>query len=286
MEDRARRVLFVIPIGFMGLFALCPLLIMVMVSFWRREGFETVPGFSFVAYAEFLGGVRTTVLMRSIVTALIGTTISLIIVYPIAYVLARFSRPGFVRMVMILFTVPFLISYIIRNFAWAFILGRTGPVNQFLIMTGITEGPVDWLLYSNFSVYVGLVGSYMPFMLFPLWLVLSGIDKRLLEASYLLGATPLQTFLRVTLPLSLPGIFAAAIFGLVGILGESAVSLILGGAGYELMGNTITSSMNVLNFPLAAAMSTITVAVMVLLLIVWYSTVDVRAFLGQLVGRA
>lgn len=286
MEDRARRLLFVIPIGFMGLFALCPLLIMVMVSFWRREGFETVPGFSFAAYAEFLGGVRTTVLMRSIVTALIGTTISLIIVYPVAYVLARFSRPGFVRMVMILFTVPFLISYIIRNFAWAFILGRTGPVNQFLIMTGITEGPVDWLLYSSFSVYVGLVGSYMPFMLFPLWLVLSGIDKRLLEASYLLGATPLQTFLRVTLPLSLPGIFAAAIFGLVGILGENAVSLILGGAGYELMGNTITSSMNVLNFPLAAAMSTITVAVMVLLLIVWYSTVDVRAFLGQLVGRA
>lgn len=286
MTNRIRNLLLATPILFMCLFALCPLLIMVVVSFWQREGFQTVPAFSLSAYAEFLGGVRTSILIRSVLSAILATALSLVVIYPIAYLLARMSRPSFVRIVLILFTIPFLISYIIRNFAWAFILGRTGPLNEALIGLGVVDAPIDWLLYSTFAVYVGLIGSYMPFMLFPLWLALSGIDKRLIEASYLLGASPTNTFLRITLPLSLPGIFAASVFGLVGILGESAVSLILGGAGYELMGNTITSSMNVLNYPLAAAMSTITVAVMVLMLIIWYFTVDTRAFLRQIVGRS
>ena len=95
----------------------------------------------------------------------------------------------------------------------------------------------------------------MPFMIFPIWLSLSGIDRRLLEASWVLGAPPLATFWRVTLPLSLPGVFAAAIFGFVGSFGEVAVSLILGGTGYQLLGNAIASALDVLNYPLAAAIS-------------------------------
>ena len=101
----------------------------------------------------------------------------------------------------------------------------------------------------------------------------------------MLGANPILTFLRVTLPLSLPGIFAAAIFGFVGVFGESAVSLILGGAGYELMGNTIASAMEVLHYPLAAAMSSVVVAVMTALLVAWYLGFDVRSFLGKILTR-
>jgi ABC-type spermidine/putrescine transport system permease subunit I len=123
----------------------------------------------------------------------------------------------------------------------------------------------------------------MPFMVFPLWLSLSGIDRRLLEASFMSGATPAQTFLRVTLPLSLPGVFAAIVFGFVGAFGESAVPVILGGVGYELMGNTITSAMDVLNYPLAAAMSTVVILCMIVLLAVWFAAFDLRAFLGKMV---
>jgi ABC-type spermidine/putrescine transport system permease subunit I len=101
----------------------------------------------------------------------------------------------------------------------------------------------------------------------------------------MLGANPFVTFFRVTLVLSLPGVFAAAIFGFVGVFGESAVSLILGGAGYELMGNTIASAMEVLHYPLAAAMSSVVVAVMTALLLAWYLGFDVRVFLGKLLGR-
>ena len=86
---------------------------------------------------------------------------------------------------------------------------------------------IDWLLFSNFSVFIGLISSYMPFMIYPLWAALDGIDHRLVEASWLLGAGPRLTFLRVTLPLSMPGVFAAVIFGFVGSFGESAVPVIL-----------------------------------------------------------
>jgi ABC-type spermidine/putrescine transport system permease subunit I len=130
-----------------------------------------------------------------------------------------------------------------------------------------------------------MVSSYMPFMIFPLWMSIAGIDKRLVEASWMLGAAPLGTFLRITLPLSLPGVFAAIIFSFVGCFGESAVPTILGGVGYQLIGNEISSAMDTLNYPLAAAMSTVVTAAMLVLLVTWYLLFDVRAFLGKILAR-
>ena len=101
----------------------------------------------------------------------------------------------------------------------------------------------------------------------------------------MLGEGRLRTFLRVTLPLSLPGVFAAAIFGFVGAFGEFAVSSILGGTGYQLMGNSIVSALDVINYPLAAAMSAFTVVIMLALLLVWFRFFDLRLFLGKLMGR-
>jgi ABC-type spermidine/putrescine transport system permease subunit I len=282
----AQRALFFIPVAVACLFVVIPLGIMFMISFWEREGFSMVPALSFLSYQDFLGGVRTIVLQRTALVALVSTLISLCIAYPIAYLLAMRVRPELARIFFLLLTVPFLVNYIIRNFALAHLLSRNGPLNQLLIVTGVTVEPVDWLLYSHFAVYLGLTASYMPFMIFPLWLSLAGIDRRLIEASFTLGYSPVRTFLRITLPLSLPGLFAAAIFGLVGAFGESAVPMILGGAGYELMGNTITSSLNVLNYPLAAAMSSVVVMLMTGLLIIWYFGSDMRSFLGQIMGRS
>jgi ABC-type spermidine/putrescine transport system permease subunit I len=130
-----------------------------------------------------------------------------------------------------------------------------------------------------------LVTAYMPFMIFPIWLSLSGIDERLLEASWVLGAPALATFWRVTLPLSLPGVFAAAIFGFVGSFGEVAVSLILGGTGYQLLGNAIASALDAElsargrdlldrdQFDAGAA-------------VLWYRLFDVRLLPGKIMGRA
>jgi ABC-type spermidine/putrescine transport system permease subunit I len=280
------RTFLLIPLLLATVLILCPLLVMFTISFWQRSGFTMVPALSVGSYEEFLGGVRTWVLVRTTVVALVSTGISLLLAYPLAYFLAFRARARTARILFLLLTVPFLINYIIRNFSLAQLLTRNGPINGALMASGVVEQPLDWLLYSDFSVYVGLVASYMPFMVFPLWLSLSGIDRRLTEASFTLGAGPYSTFYKITLPLSMPGIFAAAIFGIVGAFGESTVPLILGGAGYELMGNTITSSLTVLNYPLAAAMSSVVVLIMAGLLIVWYLSTDLRSFLGHIMGRS
>lgn len=284
MRGAALRWAFLaLPIAVVAVFLLAPLGLMVWMSFWERDGLLVRPAFTLAAYYDFFQGARLSVLERSLWVSLEATAISLLIAYPIAYFLAFKARPSATRAVLLLFTVPFLINYIIRTFAWTYLLGRTGPVNGALTALGITQGPVDWLLYSDVSVLVGLITSYMPFMIFPLWMSLAGIDRRLLQASWILGAPPAATFWKITLPLSLPGVFAAVVFGFVGCFGESAVPIIMGGVGYQLMGNTITSTLDVLNFPLAAAMSSIVVAAMLALLGLWYLAFDMRAFLGKIV---
>jgi ABC-type spermidine/putrescine transport system permease subunit I len=282
MRLAVRRALLGLPIAFVTLFLLVPLGLTFVVSFWERAGLRMRPAFTFASYEAIAAGARLIVLERSLVVAIEATALSLLIAYAIAYFLAKKASPLASRTALILFTVPFLINYIVRNVAWTFLLGRTGPINNALISLRIVSGPVDWLLFSDFAVFVGLVSSYMPFMIFPLWLSIAGIDQRLVEASAILGARPARTFLRITLPLSLPGVFAAVIFGFVGCFGESAVPIIMGGVGYELMGNTITSSMDVLNYPMAAALSSIVVLAMLLLMICWYLLFDMQAFLGKI----
>lgn len=277
-----RYALLAAPILFVGVFLLAPLGLTLVLSFWERAGFKLKPAFTLASYEAFFTGVRLGVLEKSLVLAVVITLVSLLLAYPIAYFLSTRVRREVAQVLLFLFAVPFVINPIIRNFSLAFLLGRTGPINQALTGLGLTESPIDWLLFSNFAVILGLVMSYMPFMIYPLWLSLAGIDRRLIEASWTLGAPPGLTFLRITLPLSLPGVFAASIFGFVGTFGESAVPIILGGLGYQLMGNTITSSLDVLNYPLAAAMSSVVAATMLLFLLLWYRVFDIRTFLGKI----
>ena len=262
-----------------------PLLITLVISFWQKKGFGIVPALTLDSYRLFFEGVRLDVFQRSLWVAISSAAIMLLLAYPIAYLITVRVRAEFTRAFLFLFAVPFLVNYIVRTFAWADILGRTGPVNSLLIWSGLVTDPVDWLLFSDFAVYLGLVTAYMPFMIFPIWLSLAGIDRQLLEASWLLGESPFATFRRITLPLSLPGILAAAIFGFVGAFGEVAVSLILGGTGYQLLGNAITSALNVLNYPLAAAISSVATLFMLVLILAWFRFFDIRLFLGKIMGR-
>jgi ABC-type spermidine/putrescine transport system permease subunit I len=276
------RAVMALPAAFVSVFLLIPLALSIVISFWERAGFKLKPAFTLASYLDFLGGVRLVVLERSLVAAAISTAIGLAIAYPIAYYLSRHVRRDLARSILFLFSVPFLVNYVIRTFAWTYLLGRTGPINEALLGLGLVDKSVDWLLFSDFSVQVGFVTSYMPFMVFPLWLSISGIDRRLTEASWILGANPWRSFLRITLPLSLPGIFAAAIFGFVGAFGDSAVPVILGGVGYQMIGNSITSTLDVLNYPLAAAMSSVVILAMLMLLGIWFLAFDLRSFLGKI----
>lgn len=284
---RIRRGLVLgLPLAVVAVLILGPLAITFVVSFWEKKGLGMAPAFSLDSYRLFFEGVRLEVLRRSFLVATVATAMMLLLAYPIAYIVATRVRPELTRAVLFLFAVPFLVNYIVRTFAWADLLGRTGPINEALLALSLIDAPLDWLLYTDFAVYLGLLAAYTPFMIFPIWLSLAGIDRRLQEASWMLGEPPFATFWRVILPLSAPGIFAAAIFGFVGSFGEVAVSTILGGTGYQLLGNMIVSALNVLNYPLAAAISTVAVAIMLGLLLVWYRLFDLRLFLGKVMGRS
>jgi ABC-type spermidine/putrescine transport system permease subunit I len=273
------------PVLLCALAILVPLVLTLIISFWERQMVGMRPGFNLASYALFFEGARFSVLKRSFWVAASSTVVMLAVAYLVAYLVTFKLQPHRTRIFLFLLSVPFLVNYVIRTFSWAYFLGRTGPVNQFLQWAGVTSQPLDWLLFSDFAVYLGLVAAYTPFMVYPMWLSLNGIDRRLIEASWTLGELPIGTFLRVVLPLSLPGVFAAAIFGFVGAFGEVAVSQILGGVGYQLMGNAITSSLDVLNYPMAASMSTIVVGCMLLLLLLWLRFFDLRLFLGRVVAR-
>jgi ABC-type spermidine/putrescine transport system permease subunit I len=280
------RLLFGLPLLVLAVLVIGPLLITLMVSFWQKKGLGMSPGFSLESYALFFDGPRLQVLLESFWTAASATLLMLPLAYGVAYLAAFHLRPTAARLILFLFAAPFLVNYIVRTFAWADILSRQGVINNTLIALGVVDQPLDWLLFSDFAVYLGLITAYMPFMIFPVYLSLAAIDRRFLEASWLLGAPPLATFWSVTLPLSLPGVFAASIFGFVGCFGEVAIPLILGGTGYQLFGNTITSAIDVLNYPLAAAMATVAILIMLLLLTLWFRWFDLRLFLGKIVGRA
>ena len=281
----SRAAVLGLPLALIFALILGPLAITLVVSFWQKVGFSMRPAMSFENYATFFSGTRLNVFLRSLWVGVSSAMLMLLIAYPIAYLIATRLRAALVRPVLFLFAVPFLVNYVVRTFSWSEILSRTGPVNSALIALGIVERPQDWLLYSDFAVYLGLITAYMPFMVFPIWLSLSGIDRRLVEASWMLGESPFSTFRRVVFPLSMPGVMAAAIFGFVGAFGEVAVSLILGGTGYQLLGNTIQSALNTLHYPLAAAISSVATILMLALIMLWAQFFDLRLLLGKIMGR-
>jgi len=275
--------LLALPLAYVFVLFVVPLALTFVWSLWRRQGFWMTPDVSLTAYRDFFGSdARRSVLERTAVLSVVATAVGLVIAYPIAYLMAMRLPRDLSRTLLLLFTIPFVVNYIIRDISWVYLLDRNGPVNDVITGAGISDAPVDWLLYSNFAVTLGLVTSTMPFMIYPIWLALVGLDRRLIEASWTLGASPAATFLRVTLPLSIPGIFAAIIFGFVGSFGESAVPQILGGSGFQMMGNTITSALGILNYPLAAAMSSVVVAAMLLFLVVWFWLFDARSLFGKI----
>lgn len=277
----AWHALLSVPLLFVTALLIAPLALTVVISFWKRSGFGIKPDFSWANYASFIGGIRFEILQRSLWVAAEVTLLGLLIAYPIGAFLALRATPRATRVVLMLFTVPFLVNYVIRTFSWSHLLSRTGPINSLLVQSGLTQAPLDWLLYSDFAVMIGLLASYVPFMVFPLWLSINGIDRRLLHASWTLGAGPARTFWRIVLPLSMPGVFAASIFGFVGAFGESAVPVILGGTGYQLIGNEITNTLDVLNYPLAASMSAFVLVAMLALLGLWFALFDPRTLLGR-----
>jgi len=231
-------------------FFLVPLLITLLYSFAQRGTYgglkpiqdlgQYMLSFTWVAnYVRSLEPIYLEIYFRSLWMATITTTLCLLIGYPMAYFISLRVKPSLKNTLLTLVVIPFWTSFLIRTYAWIIILRSEGIINNALMATGIIQSPVETLLYSEFAVMLGLVYGELPFMILPLYASIEKLDLSLLEAAGDLGANSFWTFLRVTVPLTMPGIAAGIVLVFIPTIGAFITPDLLGGAKSILVGNLI-----------------------------------------------
>lgn len=235
---------------------LLPMAGVVLFSFVRASAEGVDLSLTLDAYREiFLTG-RWEVTARTIRIAATVTAMLLLISFPFALWLAKGLRSTVWKIVIwTLLTAPFFLSDTARVVIWRPVLGLMGPINSGLMGLGVIERPLTWILFSEPAVHFGLLGPFLPNMVWPLFLSLVLIDDELIEASKDIGASPWQTLRHVILPLSMPGILAGIIFSFVPMLGDDVVAKVIGGQQVLMLGGAMLDLITALNYSVAAAMS-------------------------------
>jgi putrescine transport system permease protein len=201
--------------------------------------------------------------LRSLQIAALSTLLLLLIGYPMAYGIARAPRRAQAILVMLV-VLPFLTAYLIRIYAWINILQPDGPLNNLLLLLGLTREPIAWLA-SDTAIYIGIVYSYLPFMVLPLYAVLEKMDETLLEAAADLGCPRWKAFWSITVPLSLPGAIAGVVLCFIPIVGEFVIPDLLGGSEATMIGQTLWSEFFAnRDWPVAAAAAVILLCVLLI----------------------
>ena len=202
-------------------------------------------------------------LLGSIKVAAISTLLAILVGYPMAYGIAR--APTHWRLpLLMLIILPFWTSFLIRVYAWIGILKNNGLLNQFLIWTGLIDAPID-ILYTQTAVYIGIVYSYLPFIVLPLYATLVRLDQSLLEAAADLGCPPIKQFLLITLPLSLPGLIAGSMLVFIPVMGEFVIPDLLGGPNTLMIGKLMwTEFFANKDWPLASALAAVLLVVLII----------------------
>lgn len=238
------------------IFFVIPLLIVVVYSFLTRGPYgQLVWTFTLQNYVRVIDPLYLGILWTSVLIALANTAICLLISYPFAYAIARTQSARRRNILLILVMVPFWTNFLVRTYAWRVILGNDGPINATLMALGIIETPLP-LLFNTGAVLIGLVYGYLPFMVLPLYAAIERIDFSLIEAAEDLYADGRQAFLRVLLPLSMPGVIAGSILVFIPSLGTFVTTDLLGGSKTVMIGNLIQSQfLTARDWPFGSAFS-------------------------------
>ncbi len=247
-----------------------PFAIMTVMSFWSRagHGFDTTMTFANYArtWSEPIFGA---LLQRSLWISGIATMATVILCYPMAYYVA-FHIHRNKMMWIILITLPFWTSYLLRVFAWKVILGYEGVINSGLMALGWIKTPLEYLLYSQTAVIITLAHAWAAFAILPLYVSLEKIDKSLLEAATDLGDGPISRFFRITLPLSMPGVIAATFLIFIPTTGDYITPALLGGPDGAMIGNLIQVQFGAVNnWPMGATLSIVLMLWIVLIALVF-----------------
>ncbi|MFT8351822.1 ABC transporter permease [Clostridium saccharoperbutylacetonicum] len=242
-----------------------PFLYVFIMAFMYKDPSGGVKlGFTLENFKQVFNPLYFKVFGESIFISLFTTIICILIAYPFTYFIAQkttIKKTVFMAMVI----VPFLVSSLIRLFGWINILRKDGILNSLLIKIGLIQQPLE-LVYNTTGVMIGLVYMLLPFMILPLYSSIEKLDKSLLEACSDLGAKPAKAFLKVTLPLTMPGIFAGSILVFIPALGYFFVTDILGGSKTQVIGNIIRNQfITARNWPLGSAISIILIVITLIL---------------------
>jgi spermidine/putrescine transport system permease protein len=239
------------------LFALtAPLALLVLYSFWAQSGLELRHELTLEQYQTVLTEpFYRDLFLRSVGISALVTLVTVGLAYPMAYFVAfKVKRRKFIWLVLL--SIPFWTSYLLRVFAWKVILGFNGVINSGLMSVGLIAQPLEFLLYNPTAVVLTLAHTYAAFAILPIYVSLEKIDRSLLEAAADLGDGPVRRFLRVTLPLSLPGILGAAVLIFVPTTGDYVTPTLVGGADGVMIANLIQVQFGrVNNWPLGAALA-------------------------------
>jgi spermidine/putrescine transport system permease protein len=244
------------PLLWVGLFLLLPYALMFAHSFWTVQNGFIVHNWNLDNYQKLLTNpLYSSVLFRTMRIAASVTILSLLLGYPLAYFVS-FHAGKRKELLYQLVIVPLWVSYLVRGYAWKTILGSDGVLNGFLQYFHITNQQLSFLLYSPFAVILMLTHIYTPFVFLPIYAALEHIPRPLIEASQDLGATQPATFLRVVLPLSLPGLIAGATFAFVLSMGDFLAPILVGGPSGTMIANIVQSLFGAAyDWPLGAAVS-------------------------------
>lgn len=231
-----------------------PLLIVLIYSLLTRGSYGGVTGpFTSENYARVADRLYLEIFWRSVWIAAVSTLLCLVLAFPLAFYIAQITRRK--TLLLNLVTLPFWTSFLVRTYAWMFLLRDTGTINSILQNLHLTQGPLP-LLFNTGAVILGLVYGYLPFMVFPLYATLEKLDVALLEAAQDLGASPWEAIWRVAIPLTKPGIVAGCVLVFIPCLGAYLTPDLMGGGKTVMLGNLVQNQFTTArDWPFGAAVS-------------------------------
>lgn len=244
-----------------------PLALIFLYSFMTDGYLEIIRSFTFANYIEaWTNELYRVVMLRSLFVSMTVTAVTVLLAFPVAYFVSFHVDPSRKSLWLFLITIPFWTSYLIRVFLWKVILGYNGVVNSGLLGLGIISEPLQWINYNVGAVVVTLAHAYAPFAILPIFVALEKIDRSLLEAGQDLGESRFMTFLRVTLPLAMPGVIASVLIVFIPTIGDFVTPQLVGGPEGRMVANLIQLQyLKLDNYPLGSA---IAVSAMVIVTIV------------------
>ena len=262
----------------LGGFLVIPIIMIIVVSFWGATEWSIYPAFQFDNY-EFLfsSWVTYSVFLKTFKYAFVTWALTLLIGFTVAYFLAFHVRklPWQIAL-FLLCTVPFWTSNIIRMISWIPFLGRNGIANQTLLSWGIVDEPLEWLLFSDFSVILAFVHLYTLFMVVPIFNSMMRIDRSLLEAATDAGANGLQTLWNVVIPLCKPGIMIGTIFVVTLVMGDFITVRFMSGSQSANVGRLISNDIGLLLYPSACATAVVLLCTVLIIIAIFLRLVDIR----------